>query len=153
MEIRGASIEDIEEIKNLFRETVISVNSKDYNNEQISIWADFSNDSDLWNKRIVDEYFFVSEENNKILGFCSMTESGNLDMLYVHKDFQGKGVASVLMNELFENSNFLGINKIVSEVSISAKTFFIKHGFKEIKENQSDLKGMSFKNYIMAKEL
>lgn len=39
MNIRNFKDEDIESVLNLFYDTVHSVNSKDYNNEQLKAWA------------------------------------------------------------------------------------------------------------------
>lgn len=38
----------------------------------------------------------IVENESTALGFASLESDGNLDMLYVHADWQGKGVAKLL---------------------------------------------------------
>jgi hypothetical protein len=47
----------------------------------------------------------------------------------------------------------LGYEKIIAEVSITAKPFFEKMGFKEVKPVLCDIKGMMMKYYDMVMEL
>ena len=47
-------------------------------------------------------FTLVAEENGVITGFGDMDSSGYLDRLYVHRDFQGKGIASVLCDRLIK---------------------------------------------------
>ena len=57
--------------------------------------------------------------------------SANLDCLVVHKDFQGKGIASKLMTELLEDlKNITYINVCPDDKEIGQ--FYSKFGFKII---------------------
>lgn len=44
--------------------------------------------------------------------------------MFIHKDFQGKGVATLLLNEIERYAVAAGITRITSEVSITARPFF-----------------------------
>ncbi len=68
-------------------------------------------------------------ENDEIVGFASFEEPDYLDMMYVHKDFQFQGVGNSLLAAIREKAMGVGAAKIVSDVSITAKPFFGKHGF------------------------
>ena len=71
-------------------------------------------------------------------------------MLYVHKDFQRKNVASQICNEL---ENIFPVSKITVHASITAKPFFEKRGYKIIREQFVEREEIFLKNYIMEKEL
>lgn len=56
--------------------------------------------------------------------------------MFIHKDFQGKGVATLLLNEIERYAVAAGITRITSEVSITARPFFEKRGYiVEVEQN------------------
>lgn len=153
MNIRNFKDQDIESVLNLFYDTVHSVNSKDYNNEQLKAWAPKELDRLKWIESLNRNYSIVAEENTKIIGFGDIDSTGYLDRLYVHKNHQGKKVASNLINAL-ENYIFKkGVKSIITDVSITAKPFFEKKGYEVIKEQQVELRGQLFTNFKMCKNL
>ena len=46
--------------------------------------------------------------------------------MFVHKDFQGKGIATMLLEEIERYAITAGIMRITSEVSLTARPFFEK---------------------------
>lgn len=153
MNIRNFKDEDIESVLKLFYDTVHSVNSKDYNNEQLKAWAPKELDRLKWIESLNRNYSIVAEENTKIIGFGDIDSTGYLDRLYVHKNHQGKKVASNLINAL-ENYIFnKGVKSIITDASITAKPFFEKKGYEVIKEQQVELRGQLFTNFKMCKNL
>jgi putative acetyltransferase len=153
MNIRNFKDEDIESVLKLFYDTVHSVNSKDYDNEQLKAWAPKELDRLKWIESLNKNYSIVVEENTQIIGFGDIDLTGYLDRLYVHKNYQGKKVASKLINAL-ENYIFnKGIKSITTDASITAKPFFEKKGYKVIKEQQVELRGQLFTNFKMCKNI
>ena len=88
MEIREYKTSDCNEIADLFYNTVHYINSKDYTEEQLNVWATGNVDIDEWNKSFLNNYTVVMEENGMIVGFGDINDRGYLDRLYVHKDYQ-----------------------------------------------------------------
>ncbi len=88
MEIREYKTSDCNEIADLFYNTVHYINSKDYTEEQLNVWATGNVDIDEWNKSFFNNYTVVMEENGMIVGFGDINDGGYLDRLYVHKDYQ-----------------------------------------------------------------
>lgn len=58
--------------------------------------------------------------NGEIVGFGDMDETGYLDRLYVHKDYQGQGIASAICDEL---ERFAAGKTFTTHASITAKLF------------------------------
>ena len=69
MEIRNIKQSDCNEIADLFYNTVHYINSKDYTEEQLNVWATGNVDIDEWNKSFLNNYTVVMEENGMIVGF------------------------------------------------------------------------------------
>ena len=151
--VRKALPEDIEIISRLFRNTIKTVNACDYEPQQLRIWSSKYEDKVWWKDRIRTDFFLVAEKENRILGFCSINSEGVLGLMYVHKDYQGNGVGTLLMNELVRYSIKLNIREIVSDVSITAKPFFEKMGFKNTGRQKKVLEGIEFYNIRMSKKI
>ncbi len=153
MKIRRAELKDTDQIRQLFYDTVTNINSKDYDDAQISVWASAYKDINKWSSKIQEQYFFVAEEDYKITGFGSITSEGYLDYMYVHKDHQGKGIASGLLKNLeiiaFEND----VKEIRAEVSITARPFFRSKGFEITKTFTTRLGEVEFEDCEMTKIL
>ena len=74
--------------------------------------------------------------------------AGYLDRLYVHKDYQKKGIASALCDRLEENC---AAAYFTTHASITARPFFEKRGYRVMKEQQVVRKGVKLTNYVMKK--
>ena len=89
----------------------------------------------------------VAIDNNIIVGFGDIDKTGYLDRLYVHADYQGKGVATAICNRLEQAVQ----GKITTHASITAKPFFEKRGYKVVKEQQVERQGIYLINFCMEK--
>jgi putative acetyltransferase len=151
--LRPAVESDIPAIGSLYSETVRNVNSKDYSPEQVEVWSLSGDDQPRWRKSIAEQYFIVAEINGIITGFSSIDPEGYLDFMYVHKDYQRMGVAKALLDEIEQKAREQENNLIYSHVSITARGFFEKHGYKHIKDLNDPYKGVVFTNALMEKQL
>ncbi len=152
-EIRQAALEDIPQITSIFRDTVTEINSKDYSEEHIKIWASGADDLDQWEKRIKKLYFIVAEIDKAIVGFAYLKNGNYFDGLFVHKDYQRQGIASKLMRIIESQVMMNGFELIKSDVSITALPFFDNKYYNVIKKQQKNFKGLVFENYIVEKTL
>lgn len=153
MNIRMYKSEDCREIVELFYNTVHSINSRDYSLEQLDVWAPKEIDIALWDKSLSQHYSIVAEENGVIIGFGDLDAIGYLDRLYVHKDYQGIGVAATISNELENYAQENHISIVTTNASITAKPFFKKRGYEVVKEQFIERNGQFLKNFIMKKVL
>lgn len=147
---------DIKEIVSLFYETVHSVNSKDYSQLELDAWApkdekEFKMKS--WQQTLEENITFVAKINNKIVGFSDITHNGYLDRLYVHKDYQGKGIATALVDILEVEAKKINLLEIDTEASITAKPFFEQRGYKIVCSQTVERKGVKLTNFKMKKRI
>ena len=148
MFIREYIPSDCKQLADLFYQTVHVVNAKDYTNKQLDVWATGYVDLKEWNKSFLKHNTLVAIENSIITGFGDIDKSGYLDRLYVHKDYQGQGIATAICNKLEQSVKTC---KIVTHASITAKPFFEKRGYKVMKEQQVIRDGIALTNYVMEK--
>lgn len=153
IEIRQATSEDLPEITSIFRDTIIHVNSKDYSEKQIEVWASGADDIQKWEDRIKKFYFIVAVIENTIVGFAYLKNGNYFDGLFVHKDYQRLGIASKLMRIVESQVMMNGFEIIKSDVSITALPFFDNKYYNVIKKQKKSFKGLVFENYIVEKEL
>ena len=149
MEIREYREEDQAEILSLFYETVHTVNAKDYDEKQLDAWAPQDNDYEHLNAALRNNLTLLAIEDGKITGFADIDENGYLDHLFVHKDYQHKGIGSALCDKLEKSAH----GKIITHASITARTFFEKRGYKVKNVNRIVRRGTELINFTMEKVL
>ena len=148
MEIRNYISSDCRCLTELFYNTVHVVNAKDYSQEQLNVWAPGTVDLEIWNQSLSVHITFIAIENEIIVGFGDIDESGYLDRLYVHKEYQRRGIATAICDKL---EHAVQGQKITTYASITAKPFFIKRGYRVIKEQQVERQSVYLTNYLMEK--
>ncbi len=137
---------DCKTLYELFYNTVHEVNAKDYTPEQLNVWATGHFDFNAWNQSFLDHFTIVAIQNNMIVGFGDMDTHGYLDRLFVHKDFQGQGIASIICTTL---ENVSCSQEIVTHASITAKPFFEERGYRVIQKQLVERNGIFLMNYVM----
>ncbi|SEU01968.1 putative acetyltransferase [Lacrimispora sphenoides] len=146
--IRDYYSKDIEEMAELFYDTVHKICSRDYTKEQLDAWSSKDIDRAAWDRSFLEHHTLVAEKNGMIVGFGDMDNTGYLDRLYIHKDYQGQGIATALCNRL--EADFPA-GPVTTHASITAKPFFESRGYRVIKEQQVERKGVILTNYVMKK--
>lgn len=132
----------------LFYDTVHTVASRDYTPQQLNACATGQVDLDAWNQSFLAHRTVIAEEGGILVGFGDMDKTGYLDRLYVHRDYQGRGVATAICDAL--ESPISG--PITTHASITARPFFESRGYRVIRPQQVERQGVSLTNYVMVKE-
>ena len=149
MLLRQYKTADCIHLAELFYDTVHHVNAKDYTKEQLDVWADGSVDLKAWNLSFLSHFTLIAVEDERIVGFGDMDDTGYLDRLYVHKDYQRRKIATALCDEL---EKVCDGKKIITHASITARPFFEKRGYQVIRKQQVERKGVLLTNYVMEKD-
>ena len=145
MFIREYQSSDCEELTKLFYNTVHTVNAKDYTEEQLDAWAMGQVDLNKWDQSLREHYSIVAVENEMLVSFGDIDESGYLDHLFVHADYQGKGIGTMICNRLEQAVS----GNIITHASITARPFFEKRGYRVVKEQQVERQGVFLTNFEM----
>ena len=99
--IRIAQHSDSAELRDLYKNTVLVVNRRDYSQDEVEDWASCGDDLSNIEEMIKTHYFIVAvNQLSQIVGFSSITPQGYLHSMFIHADFQGKGIATMLLEEI-----------------------------------------------------
>lgn len=91
---------------------------------------------DIKNKNY--NYLVAKNNDGKIIGYIGISyvlDSADIISIVVHKEYTQKGIATLLLQEIFEFAKENNIQKIMLEVrrsNIPAQKLYEKHGFKQI---------------------
>lgn len=153
MIFRKAKISDLQEMQQLYIETIQSVCKNDYNPAQIEAWISGVKNKERWIEVIEIQFVLLAIIQDKIVGFGTLKDGNYIDFFYIHKDFQRQQIADKILTELELEAIKQQSKIITSDVSITAKPFFEKKGF-IVKTEQKNIRlGVELINYKMEKDL
>ncbi len=144
--------EDSVELAKMHRETIKHINIKDYPPEQIKIWASKTS-AKYFLDTLKSFVRYVAVDDKKIIGFCDFKKGGGFGALYVHKDYQGKGVGKKLLTKIEKEAFKRGIREFEILSTITARNFYCQQGYKEIKKTTHKMDGHKVVVYQMKKKL
>ena len=151
--VRKYNMSDLEMVVALFERSVREIASHDYSSAQISAWAPQAPDWPAWSQRLSEGTTFVFERKDQIVGFARIEDNGNLDLLYVHPEFQRQGVARALFERVLVWAKSQGIRRFTSDVSVTARPFFEQIGFRMVRPQVVERRGVSFQNFRMERDI
>lgn len=149
MIIRSYKQTDCEGMARLFYETVHAVNSADYTAEQLDAWATGEVDLEAWDQAFAEHYTLVALEEGVVVGFGDIDKTGYIDKLFVHNDYQRRGIATAICDMLEQN---FWEGKITVHSSVTAKPFFLSRGYFVVKEQTATRSGVLLDYFVMEKE-
>ncbi len=140
---------DAEFLRLIFFNTVRRVNSRDYNQTQIIAWAPTKHDTAAWAARMTNIRPFVAELDDEVVGYADLQPDGFIDHFFCHHAHQGEGVGRALMEHIFRVGAQRGVVRYYAHVSITARPFFERFGFRVVRQQQVVLRGVALTNYLM----
>ena len=154
-EVRDATVDDAPAVAELFYHTILNVNVGDYSVAQVEAWAGPAPVPEMWERRIAEDgsarRTFVAATEGTVLGFADLEKDGHVDMLYVHHEYQGCGVASALLDRIEAEARRLGLRRLYTEASITAEPFFRSRGFNLVRPQRVEVRSHTFRNYVLEK--
>lgn len=147
--IRNYCQEDVQALANIYFHTIHRINIKHYTQEEVDVWAPASSlEIEGWEKKFLRTNPIVAVVGDQIVGFAEFEPTGHIDCFYCHHEWIGKGVGSALMNEILGRAKSSNMDRIFSEVSITARPFFEKQGFIVLSELNTARKGYKMEKII-----
>lgn len=137
----------------LFRDTIRRVNSRDYSVTQVAAWASNDIDTDRWFGRFSGRFVLVAEEAGRPVGFAELEPDGHIDRVYVSADHQRRGIGRQLLAAVAAEAQRIGLARLFTEASITARPFFEALGFVVLAQTVVTCRGTEFENYQMERYL
>lgn len=136
----------------IFLRAIREVAAKDYSAAQINAWARVD-DPAGWAVRRASRPAWIAEMDATPVGFADLVPDGYLDMMFVHPEYQGLGIASLLLSRIEEKARELGLGRVHTEASLTARAFFERRGFHILKSQQVEKRGEVLRNFLMEKSI
>ncbi|MQB43532.1 GNAT family N-acetyltransferase [Rhizobium sp. ICMP 5592] len=136
----------------IFLRAIREVASKDYNPAQIDAWAKVD-DPKVWAQWRASRPTWLAICETQPIGFADLKADGCLDMMFVHPDYQGKGVASLLLKTVETAASHQGHRRIFTEASLTARPFFERKGFIVLAAQTVEKRGQTPPNFRTEKML
>ena len=136
----------------IFRQSVHQTAIRNYNKAQCNAWAPEDIDLKIWHDQRSQQPTYVAIYHERPVGFIDMDEAGYINMLYVHPDFQKKGVASYLFAYIASVAKDNKISNLSVNASITALPIFQKWGFEIMHSQNVYRNGQYFTNYHLQKK-
>ena len=148
--VRDYRPDDVQALANIYFNTIHKINIQHYTEEQVDVWAPTSSlETEGWAKKFPRTKPIIATVGDEIVGFAEFEPNGHIDCFYCHHEWIGKGVGSALMKEILQRAKNSHIHLIFAEVSITAKPFFEKWGFRIVTQQTIIRKGIELTNFKM----
>ncbi len=116
-------------------------------------WAGSPKPPDNWVARLSDQDTRVAELEGRVVGFMSLMRSGHIDMAFVLPEMMGTGVSARLYKTLEDAAYTAGLDRLTTDASFLAKSFFTKQGWEVLAPQTVLCNGRKIKNFQMEKQL
>ena len=147
IEIRKYKKSDSNILWNIFFYTVRNVNIHDYSQKQVEAWAPNDFDPSVWATNMAQVSPFVAEIDGVVVGYADLQESRLIDHFFCHHKYQNRGVSSALMKHILNIGEQQKIQRLYSEVSITARPFFEYFGFRVVNTKEIEIRGQKLNNF------
>ena len=149
LRVRPYRSEDLQAAIEVFQRAVHEVASRDYAPEEIDAWAPEPPDVAFWRERLASGNVWVCEVDGRVAGFTRVEDDGYVDLVFVHPDFQRRGVASALFAEVLAWASAKGVKCLFTESSRSARAFFEAKGFRVVRPQHVQRNRVQLENFVM----
>jgi putative acetyltransferase len=137
----------------IFAAAIQELTGDDYDETQQEAWASVADDEAEFGKKLAGELTLIATLKNAPVGFASLKGKDHIDMLYVHPNAAGQGVASALLDALEKLAGARGATRLTVEASDNAQEFFRKRGYVAQQRNSVTINGDWLANTTMQKAL
>ena len=134
----------------VFRAAVHGTASRDYTPEQIHAWAPPTVDEARWQRRRSAAHTYVACLDGAVVGFGDLTDDGLLDMLFVHPDAGGRGVARALVTRVLHEAAAAGHPRLHVHASLTAQPALERFGFAVDATRLAEIRGQKLQNFDMS---
>jgi len=154
MHIRPFKEEDGDAVQQVHERAVRDVCSEDYAPDQVEVWTEYSREESPEAIKKDEVHRFVAVEDGEVIGFGEYDEDKReITGLYVHPDRMGNGAGEALLERVEQDAREHGLDTLECYSTITAKTFYERHGYEVIEETMYEMEDQELRVYFMRKTL
>jgi putative acetyltransferase len=131
--------------------SIEALTGDDYSEAQQEAWASAAADEAQFAKRLSSGLTLVATLRSSPVGFAALKGTDHIDMLYVHPEAVGQGVATLLCEALERLAFSRGAARLTVDASDNAAEFFAKRGYAATQRNTVSVNGEWLANTTMQK--
>ncbi|MDR3093304.1 MAG: GNAT family N-acetyltransferase [Bacteroidales bacterium] len=153
--IRKYRSSDVEQLIELFTQTVHKVSCRYYSPAEVEAWAPLTPaDTASWNDYFSTRFTLLDEREGFIAGFGCLSASVNVvDMLFTHHAHQNEGIGSAIIDALEAEALRSGQHEVFLTTSATAWHFYQKRGYQYFKSEKKLYGNIEFDCQILRKAL
>lgn len=151
--LRPFLLADTVRLQDLFAQAIEELTRDDYDDEQRLAWISQAEDSLKFGRRLAKNLTLVVEEEGELVGFASLKDNKEIDMLYVHPFSVGEGIGSNLLDALERLAAARGTETVTADVSDTAHDFFQSRGYQPVRRNNIPVDDVWLSSTTMTKSL
>lgn len=153
MVIRDFRLGDEPALASVMFSSVHELARHEYSPAQREAWAPRKYDEDRWAARMRGMRPFVAELDGRVVGYADLQGTGYIDHFFVAGSYGRRGVGTALMQHIHAAARGRRIAELWADVSLTAESFFARHGFVVEARQSRSLRGVTIANARMRKAL
>ena len=153
MKLKQITKKDQLKLKEVYFDSVISIDENIYSKEQKFAWASQAWENSEFEKSLLEGMGLMLICNNMITGFATRYPENRLSLFYVRGNFKRKGYGTMILDSIEKNALKSGIKKLNTEASLISYKLLLKRNWEIVRKEKVIIKGLSFERYKMYKIL
>ena len=153
MKLKQITKKDQLKLKEVYFDSVVSIDENIYSAEHKFIWACQAWENSEFEKSLLKGMGSKLILNNEIIGFATRYPENRLSLLYVRGDFKRKGFGTIILQSIERDAFKAGIKKLKTEASLNSYKLLLKKNWEIDCKEKVNIKGLIFERYRMFKNL
>ena len=151
------------EVSELFHLCVHSINHARYSSAQLAAWSAAPRSAKHWDLRLRRSKAWVVLAKDALatsamcIGFINIethfSQQGYLDSLYIHPDYQRKGLGERAYLVVEDWAKAQGYSRLSLDASYLSKGLFNQMGFTQVQASYQQKRGQIIRGFYMVKEI
>jgi len=144
---------DVPLLADIFRASIEQLTADDYSEAQQEAWASAADDEAQFGARLANALTLLATLDGSPVGFASLANGDQIDMLYVHPAVAGRGAGTLLCDALEKLAQARGVKRLTTDASDTARPFFERRAYTAEQRNTVMLGGEWIANTTLRKDL
>ena len=153
MELKQITKKDQLKLKEVYFDSVVSIDKNIYSKEHKFAWACQAWENTEFEKSLLKGMGSKLVYNDQIIGFGTRYPENRLSLFYVRGNFKRKGYGTMILDSIEKNALKSGIKKLNTEASLISYKLLLKRNWEIVRKEKVIIKGLSFERYKMYKIL